>query len=417
MVNRKIKVLWFSNLAFSNDELRSTGTWLHTMALNLVHSDEVELYNISQGKVKSVTRQNSGAIGQWLVPFDRLKNGLPSSSTICAIQKVVESLQPDLIHIWGTENYWGLLTARGYIKGNAVLEIQGLKLAIHKYFYSGLSILDIIRCFGIKEFVKPSVSLFYLKKSYKKWGEFEKEMMRNHSFISTQSDWVRAYVRSVASESKIIHTSLSLRKEFIEGKKWDVANCVEYQIFTSSASVTSYKGLHILLDAVSILKIRFPQVKLIIGGNDVKGIKQGGYAKWLKKKIINLGIENNVRWIGSLDAKNMVLQMHQANVVVIPSFIESYCLALDEALTLGLPVVAAFSGAMPELAVHEKTALFFPPGDSIMCANCIERFFGDKEYSKNIAENAYHAKKYIKGSDVGEVQLTIYRNILKEVNE
>jgi glycosyltransferase involved in cell wall biosynthesis len=312
----------------------------------------------------------------------------------------------------GTENYWGLLTARGYIKGNIILEIQGLKFAIAKYFYSGLSLRDILKCFGFKEFLKPSVSLIGLKYSFKQWGKFEKEMLMKHRIIFTQSNWVRAYVKDVNPLAQIFNTFISLRTEFIEADKWEADSCVPYQIFTSSSSATSYKGLHILLDAIEILKKRYPQIRLCIAGPAKSGLREGGYSKWLKKKIKQLGINENIFWLGPLDAKNIVLQMLNANVVVVPSFVESYCLALDEALTVGVPTVTSFAGAMPELAIHEKTALFFPPGDVAMCANAIEKFFVNKGYAKIVSQNAYNEKKAKKNMDIADLQMSIYRSVL-----
>ena len=383
------------------------------MAYALVNTGAIQLYNITQGKVKNATRQDYQSISQWLVPVESLKsNGLPGSKTILEIQRIVDDIKPDIIHVWGTENYWGLLTARGYIKGNVILEIQGLKFAISKYFYSGLSLRDILKCLGLKEFLKPSVSLIGLKYSFKQWGKFEKEMLLSHNVISTQSDWVRVYVKSVNPLAHILNTSISLRPEFIGADKWDADNCVPYQIFTSASSSTSYKGLHILLDAVAILKNRYPQIRLCIAGATKSGLRISGYSKWIKKKIKQLGISENIFWIGPLDARNLVLQMHKANLVAVPSFVESYCLALDEALTIGIPTVASFAGAMPELAIHEKTALFFPPGDVAMCANAIENFFVNKGYAKTVSQNAYNEKKAKKNMDIADLQMSIYRSVL-----
>ncbi|MDP4289947.1 MAG: glycosyltransferase [Bacteroidota bacterium] len=409
-----MKVLWFCGAIFSEKESIDSGTWLQAMASNLVNSGTIQLYNISQGPVKQITRVDFLSINQWILPHDSLnKNGLPCNKTIKDIKSIVDEIQPDIIHIWGTEYYWGLLSARGYIKGNIIIEIQGLKFAYEKYFYSGLTFRDIVRCFGIKEFIKPWVSIIGFKYSYRRWGRFEQEILLKHRNISTQSDWVRAYVKNINPEATIFKTSISLRKEFIEATKWEKDDCNPYQVLTSAAIFYPYKGLHVLIDAIAILKNRFPQTKLVIAGRVISGIRQDGYMKWLKKRIIKLGIEDNVVWIGPLDAQNLVLQMHRANVVVVPSFIETYCLALDEALTVGVPTVASFSGAMPELAMHEKTALFFPPGDAAMCADSIARFFEDEEFSKTISQSAYSLNKIKNSSDKGAIQQLIYSNILR----
>jgi glycosyltransferase involved in cell wall biosynthesis len=391
----------------------ATGTWLHTMAYALVDTGAIKLYNITQGNVKNTTRKDYQSISQWLVPFEPLtNNGLPGSKTILEIQRIVDGIKPDIIHIWGSENYWGLLTARGYIKGNIILEIQGLKFAIAKYFYSGLSLQDILKCFGFTKFLKPSNSLISSKYRFEQWGKFEKEMLMKHRIISTQSNWVRAHVKDVNPLAQIFNTSILLRTEFREADKWESDNCVCFQIFTSTSSETSYKGFHILLDVIAILKKRYPQIRLCISGSPKSGLRQSGYSRWINKKIKQLGIKENIIWLGPLDARNLVLQMHKANVVVVPSFVESYSLSFDEALTVGVPTVTSFAGAMPELATHEKTTLFFPPGDVVMCANAIEKFFDNKEYAKLVSQNAYNEKKTKRNMNITELQLSIYRSVL-----
>jgi glycosyltransferase involved in cell wall biosynthesis len=412
-MNDKIKVLWFCNVGFSEERSATTGSWLYSMSDSLINTGEVELFNITQGNVKEVTRQNYKSINQWYVPDSKLgRNGLPNSKIIVEIQKLVNDVKPDIIHIWGTENYWGLLYARGFIKGDVILEIQGLKYAYAKYFYSGLSLVDLVKCFRLKEFLRPSGSLFGLKLGFERWGRFEKEMLLSCEYISTQSEWVRTYVRNINSNAKLINTQLALRNEFIDAYKWDIDSCTAFQVFTSSSSSSiSYKGLHILLDAIAILSGRFPEIKLCIAGNISNGIRRDGYSKWLQEKINKKGIINNVTWLGSLDAEAIVAQMKKANVVVVPSFIETYCLALDEALTVGVPTVVSFSGAMPELAQHEKTALFYSPGDVEMCANAIERFFIDRSLALKISENAYNDKCNKDNENIALFQLKVYKEI------
>lgn len=413
VLNNKIKVLWFCNIEFSEMKSVTTGSWLYSMSEALINTDDVELFNITQGNVREVTRQNYKSINQWVVPASSLgKNGLPKTKIIQGIQRIVEEVKPDIIHVWGTENYWGLLHSREYIQGNLILEIQGLKYAYAKYFYAGLTLIDIIRCFRLKEFIRPSGSLVGLKLGFERWGRFEKEMILKSEFISTQSEWVRTHISYVNSYAKLINTQIALRSEFLECTKWDIGACIPFQIFTSSSSSSiSYKGLHILFDAIGILKKKFPKIKLNIAGSISSGLRLDGYSKWLQDKIKKNGICDNINWLGSLDAENIVKQMQKSNVVVVPSFIETYCLALDEALTVGVPTVVSFSGAMPELAEHKKTALFYSPGDVEMCANAIQSFFLDKNLAIRISENAYNDKSKKDNKNIALSQLNTYKAI------
>lgn len=410
---KKLKILWFCNVEFSEAKSATTGSWLYSMSESLIKTGEVELYNISQSKVKHITRKNHNSINQWLIPYSKLKsNGLPEKKILIGIQKTIEEIKPDIIHIWGTENYWGLLYSRGYITGKVILEIQGLKYAYAKYFYSGLTWLDIIKTFRLKEFLKPSSSLVGLKLQFERWGEFEKEMLLKCEFISTQSEWVRTYIRNINSNAELISTQIALREEFLMASKWDIDLCTPLTVFTSmSSSSISYKGLHVLLDAIATLKNRFPNIKLYIAGNLSSGIKMDGYSKWLFEKIHHNGMKDNIVWLGSLDAENIVIQMKKANVVVVPSFIETYCLALDEALTIGVPTVVSFSGAMPELAEHRKTALFYSPGDFEMCASAIEHFFVNRNFAITTSNNAFNDKSNKDNNSIALSQLKVYRSI------
>lgn len=411
-MNNKIKILWFCNVAFSDTKPNSSGTWLHSMADALIKTGKIKLYNITQAKIKSYTRQDYDSINQWLLPTDSLRrDGLPSVKTIKYIQKIVDDVKPDVIHIWGTENYWGLLTARGYIKGNTILEIQGLKFAIEKYFYSGLTLKNLIKCIRIKEIIKPSSSLFIQKYKFKSWGKFEKEMLQKHINISTQSDWVRAYVKNLNPNANIYRSYISIRQEFLESNKWDKSNCIPYQIFTSTSSIIPYKGLHILIYAISILKKQYPKTKLFIAGPISKGIRESGYSIFIKKLSKKLGIEDSVIWLGSLNGKEIIKEMHKANVVVVPSFIESYCLALDESLTLGVPTVVSYSGAMPEFSLNKGNVFYFPPNDEVMCANHIEKIFNKIEFEK---ENSNDLVKRISlQNNACTNQLHIYTKLIQ----
>jgi len=413
-MSKKIKVLWFCNVSFSDAKSSSTGSWLFPMVDSLLETNEIEFYNITQGKVSNVTSQDYGYVNQWLVPYSPLRsNGLPAQKTVDQIRQIVEEINPDIIHIWGTENYWGLLYSRGYIKGNVILEMQGLKYACAKYFYVGLSFYDILKCFRLKEFIKPSRSLPGIKAGFEKWGRFEKEMLLKANFISTQSDWVRAHVSYVNDKANLIKTKITLRKEFLKADKWNAEECVPYTIFTSaSSSSVSYKGLHILFDAVAILKKRFPEIRLNIAGSVSSGLREDGYSKWLKEKAKKNGIIENISWLGSLDAGEIVMQMRKSNVVVIPSFVESYCLALDEALTVGVPSVVSFAAALPELATHEETALFYPSGDVEMCANAIERYFNDIDLARLISKRAYEEKQSKDNREIALLQMDIYKKVL-----
>lgn len=411
-----MKVLWFCNVKFSDNKITGTGSWLVAMADALVQSDKVELFNITTGITKLVKRADNSGVKQWVVPYTRLnKKGMPPSRIIIEIQEIVDEIKPDIIHIWGTESYWGLLTARGLIRGNVILEIQGLTSKIKKHVYSNLSFWDIINCISIKEILRPSSSLISLKNSYKKWSIYEREIIIGHSYISTQSDWVRSCIKYINPHAKIFCTKIPLRKEFFQAvNKWDLNKCNKFSVFTSASATLPFKGLSVLIDAIELLKKSFPSIKLNIAGQISNGVQQTGYTKFIKKRIESLGLTENVVWLGALNAGGIISKLIESHVAVVPSFVESYCVALKEAITIGIPAVASYAGAMPELGKNNKMVSYFPPGDASMCAYSIEKIFANEDMSNKALNKNTLTDQTNTDIDASNLQIEIYKLAIRQ---
>lgn len=416
-------VLWLCNRPIEGTADRRDGTWFIAMARALAESGRIRLAVVSQAKVKDAVRCDFGDIAQWVVPFEPLnRKGLPSNQTIESIKQAAAEIKPDIIHVWGTENYWGLLTARGILSQPSILEIQGFKYACAKVYYGDLTLSERLKCIGPFEILRPNSSFLTGGRRFEKWGRFEKEMIFKHRYISTQSDWVRTHIKAINPGCTLFKTGMMLRKEFFEAKPWTLPKNQDSDypcIFASSSYAVPYKGLHVLIKALSILKRRYPQIVLNIAGDIMKkGIRQRGYSRWLQRLIYKLNIENNVRWLGPIDANQIVKQFQKASAVVIPSFIETYSLTLAEAMLVGVPLVASFAGAMPELAKNDESALFFPQGDETVCAWQIERILKDQNLACHLSQNTRQIGQVRnEQSTVVKRQIAIYNEILNEAKQ
>lgn len=386
-----MKILWFSNCILSEKKTSSTGTWLFTMAKALVEQG-VELYNITQsGVVKDIEESFDFLTGQWILPLYKLKDGIPNRNSIEKIQELVTRVNPDIIHIWGMESYWGLLTSRGFIKGRVLLEIQGIKYSCWDAFVGGLSLTDQMRCFRFKECIKPSQSIWGKQKEFKEWGKYEKEMLVSHSLISTQSAWVRAWIKPyVKSNTDILSTRISVRNEFLGDKIWTYPMGKRVSIMCI-ASCISYKGIHVAIRALSLLKNKYPDITLKIAGNFIFNkpfYRVPGYMYFLKELINELDLNDNVKFLGPLTASKIVEEACASHVMIHPSFVESYSLALAETMALGVPSVISYAGAMMELAENKVSGLFYKSDDYHQCAELISSLIESKELCMQISKNS-----------------------------
>jgi len=367
-----MKIIWFSNHRFSHHAIKATGTWLKVMGEKLAEYENIHLYNITKGDVKSLVFEQVGKIQQYVVPQQKRNTySLPNSKIVNEISNVVAKIDPDIIHIWGTESYWGLLSVNKHISGEILLEIQGLRTQIIPHLNGGLNFSELLKCTGFKELVKPKSHVLFMPKEHRIREKNELDIIRAHDKIGIQSISSLNIVSQINPQAKTFKSLIPLRDDFIENQNsWSFNR--NNTLFTSVSSPTTYKGLHVLIRALYIVKQKNRNVQLRIAGNIGFGIRQSGYVKYLNRLINKLELKENIEWVGSIDSKDMVKELLNSDLSIIPSFVESYCLALYESIAIGVPVVCSYAGAMPEASDFTDRVHYFQPGDYYACAKLIQ---------------------------------------------
>src|SRR6266496_3489824 len=320
-----------------------------------------------------MTRQDYKGITQWVFPdiHYSLNNGLPQKHYLSNIIESIEKFSPDVVHVWGTELFWGLLSARELIKRPILLELQGVKSAIAKVFSGGLTLKEQFDCIGLKEIIRKT-TIPQEQNKFEKWGIFEREIIQGHQFITVQSPWLVAQVRSINGDCQVFRNEFLLQEPFYSASPWQLNKNIK--IFCSTSYPSPFKGLHVAIRAIAILKNKYPNIQLrIAGAYPKKGLRQDGFVGWILNESRKLGVESNLLWLGPLTVDEIIDELQNCSVNLTPTFVEGYCLALAEALFLGVPSVVSFTGGTSYLAKDEDTALFFPPGDHVMCAYQVER--------------------------------------------
>jgi glycosyltransferase involved in cell wall biosynthesis len=413
-----MRILWLSNAILSNDDVRDTGSWLGPLAARLVASGEMELGNISEGEISGTGRRDCGAIAQWVVPKTSvsLRSGLPPRRVVAQLVDAIHQFEPDLVHVWGVENYWGLLTGRKFVRQSALLEMQGLRGAYARVYKGGLSRREERHCIGFRELVKRA-TISQDQRRFEAWEVFENEMILAHRYIATQSDWMEAQIRSVHPDCCTSHSDLVLRPAFTASEPW--AGLGSKTLFTVSAYPVPYKGIHVALRALAILKKRFPDIGLRIAGPvPGSGVRRNGYAHWLGTLASALGIGDKVRWLGPLSSEEIAGELRTCGAMIVPSYIENCSTAMQEGMMVGAPVVASYVGGLPSIGKDEESALFFPAGDHVACAWQVARILSDPELAGRLSRNARDLAAVRNDTDrIVKRQLAIYGKIIAEDTE
>jgi len=144
------------------------------------------------------------------------------------------------------------------------------------------------------------------------------------------------------------------------------------------------KGHHFLVDAMpAILKV-FPETKLLILG-------EGNEKAKCEEQVKNMGLQNNVEFMGFVQQPYQYIS--NSDIVIQPSFFESFGLVFIEGLALKTPIIAFDVPAGNEILENDKTALLVSKGDSQALAEKIIYLLKNPDVAKQIAENAYEKYK------------------------
>ena len=123
------------------------------------------------------------------------------------------------------------------------------------------------------------------------------------------------------------------------------------------------KGLDVLLLAMDALRMRTPDLRLVIAGD-------GPRRREIESLVAKLRLGDRVRMLGFVRDVRAVLSA--ADLFVMPSRWEGFGLAAAEAMAAGLPVIAAGAAGLRELVVDGRTGILVEADDPEAVARSIE---------------------------------------------
>ena len=141
------------------------------------------------------------------------------------------------------------------------------------------------------------------------------------------------------------------------------------------------KGVTHLVNAMAKVVQRHPNSLLVLVG---KGDEKGEEEVKLSKQVENLGIADNVRFLGWRPDVNEIMGCF--DIFVLPSLNEGMGRVLVEAMSAGLPIVASRVGGIPDLVKHGKNGLLVPPANAGALEQAISDLLSDKSRRKHLGE-------------------------------
>jgi colanic acid/amylovoran biosynthesis glycosyltransferase len=179
--------------------------------------------------------------------------------------------------------------------------------------------------------------------------------------------------RDDPSNFKVVHCGLSLDKYH-----YRPPNEAIRRIFCA-ARLSPQKGHAFLIRAMKILIDQGHELELRLAGD-------GSRKEPLTDLARELQILDRVRFLGFLTEDEVICELRDSDLFVLPSFVEGLPVSAMEAMAIGVPVIATNIAGTGELIEHGKTGLLVRPSDSGALATAILEMINDYDFRLRAAE-------------------------------
>ncbi|MDE6603093.1 MAG: glycosyltransferase [Lachnospiraceae bacterium] len=386
-----MKVMWIANLPLPEMAERigvnsSLGGWLPALSSHLKEKENIEfVYCFPQNRTKALIQKKIGK-----VMFYGFYEDMASHTYDKKMEKDLKEIymleRPDVVHLFGSEYYHAYAAVRSGIElDRMVMSIQGIMCLLAKHYCDGISAKD--RLFPRMTKKGKIGCIEKEKKKFEMQGQYEGYVFRHIKIFEGRTDFDEAYVKIVNPSSKYFKCNRILRKKFYEGQ-WQAEAVEPYSVFLGQASYPP-KGLHIFLQAISMLKELIPEIKVYIGGQNIcQGKDVSSYGKYIEQIIKKYQLEDKITFLGSLCEEKMWEQFLKTNVFVLPSSGENSPNTLAEAMILGVPCIAADVGGVCSMMEHAKEGYIYRVDEPHMLAFYLYKLMRNRKLSQKFSENA-----------------------------
>lgn len=389
-----MKVLFFSNSAINleSDGIQGTGNWASSLvnAIN-TYIDEIEIIYAfhDSKKTKVAVNKFNEKITIIQIPTNGKKSKIGkltdnwlikdvNKSSLNYYQQIIETFQPEIIQIFGLESPFIRVIGKTVIP--VVVHIQGLLPPYMFKFYNRFTLFQLLRSTRLISLLKAQTPI-QEKIISKLHIKLEKKIYSNCEYFLGRTDWDRLVSKVIAPQAKYYYCQEIMRDPFYQNQ-WEYMDHGEIRIFTT-ISPSFYKNVDMIFEVTKLLETYFTKFQFIwtVAGIDSSDI----IPRLMQKKGFK---SKHLKLLGRLGAGDLINEMLQSDLFILPSAIENSPNALQEAMLLGMPIIATYAGGVSSLIEHGQTGYLVPEGEPYSMAGAIIELKGFKEKLEIMGNNA-----------------------------
>jgi D-inositol-3-phosphate glycosyltransferase len=292
----------------------------------------------------------------------RLSGGTHRNIDKSALYKVLPKLFNELESFRIKENIaYDVIHSHYWISGVLGLKLQTSWNANHLITYHTIGAVKNLTCSTEEE---PELRLANEKKLAKQCDRI---------IVPTQKDknYLIQYYNAPGDNIRIVPCGVNLDRFKPQDKisaRRQLALPVDAPMILYVGRFTPIKGLDRLFESFRCMTHPLRSILVMVGGDG----EQSTMSQHLKKKAKALQIQNRLVFAGRVDQATLPLYYSAADVLVVPSYYESFGLVALEAMACGTPVVTTSVGGMEEIVKDDVTGHVVTDSDPCHFSRLIE---------------------------------------------
>lgn len=288
---------------------------------------------------------------------------IKSTENLIMVPKKAKSYRDRIIwDLWGMKKW----SVENEIYPDIILSLQNTGVRFNKvkkiiYLHQSLPYSKESKWNLLK---KDEIKMWFYRYIYKIWIRIS---IKKQDHIVVQTEWMKeALVESKYSKDNIIVSKPSIQKIDI-----DKVNLIDKDYdkvyFFYPASDYKYKNHNIIIEALK--KIKNEDLELL---RRIKVIFTLSKDSNIYKKVIDNNLEKYIDFVGNLEYKDVLRYYKSCDVVLFPSYIETFGLPLVEASLFGKKILTSDCNYSREVMQNYKNVEFINYKDSVAWSNLIK---------------------------------------------
>lgn len=195
---------------------------------------------------------------------------------------------------------------------------------------------------------------FYSKCSKRQKASIIEMFKKCDRIVVLTEDW-KNYFNKLANPSKITIIYNGVKKNNEKRQEFNHNFCF-------IGRLVKEKGVYELVEAFSIVRQKYPDIKLLIAGD-------GPELNNIKSLIAELSLNNSIKLLGWLQKNDLENIYRECTFFVLPSYFEAFPMSVIEAMSYGCVVIASNVGGISTIIDGERNGVLIKPKNSSVLSN------------------------------------------------